>query len=275
MEEKKEIAKVKETKPADTKRNYAKREKEEYNAGIEFFQRFAISFIVIPLIRLFYEVEIDGITNIPEDESFILAPTHTNYLDPLLAYYATRRPAAFMAKKELFEIPWLCPIIVALGAFAVNREKLEIATIKTAQMIIQTKKWILSLFPQGSRDEAKKITKITPGFAYFARVAQSKVLPVSIVVRENQRKETGLISRLETLFDDTPLFTKLFSSYSTYEIKIGKPIDYSKNLGETMNRWCDAICEISPYTVDEKVREKIRLEIEKENKANENANSKG
>ncbi|MCR4880634.1 MAG: 1-acyl-sn-glycerol-3-phosphate acyltransferase [bacterium] len=253
------------------KRNYAKREEKEYNYGVEFFQRFAISVIVIPCIKLFYEIEIDGINNIPEEESFILAPTHTNYLDPLLAYYATKRPAAFMAKKELFDNPILGPLIVALGAFAVNREKLEIATIKTAQMIIKTKKWILSLFPQGGRDKAKKITKITPGFAYFARVAQSKVLPVSITTRENKRKETGLISRLETLFDDTPLFTKLFSSFLTYEIKIGKPIEYSKNLGETMEKWCDEICAISEYTVDEKVKQKIKAEKEKEN---ESADSK-
>ena len=261
-------------KPKETKRNYAKRERKEYGFGIEFFQRFAIAFIVVPLIRLFHGIEIKGSENIPEEESFILAPTHTNYLDPLLAYYATKRPAAFMAKKELFEIWWLCPLIVGLGAFAVNREKLEIATIKTAQMIIQTKKWILSLFPQGSRDKAKQITKITPGFAYFARVAKSKVLPVSIVLQENKREETGLLARFETIFDNTPLLRKMRSSYSTYEIIIGKPIEYSKNLGETMERWCDAICEISPYTVDEKVREKIAQEKIKENKENESVNSK-
>ena len=257
-----------------TRRNYAKREKEEYGFWIEFFQRLAISIIVVPCIRLFHQIEIQGKENIPKEESFILAPTHTNYLDPLLAYYATKRPAAFMAKKELFEIWWLRPLIAALGAFAVNREKLEIATIKTAQMIIQTKKWILSLFPQGSRDKAKKITKITPGFAYFARVAKSKVLPVSITLRENKRARNGFIEIFEALFDDTPLLTKFSPSFSTYEIKIGKPIDYSKNLGETMENWCNAICSISEYSIDEKVLEKIKKEKIKEGKESESVNTK-
>ena len=263
-----------EAKTTNTRRNYAKREREEYGLGIEFFQRIAIAVLVVPCIRLFHQIEIKGKENIPENESFILAPTHTNYLDPLLAYYATKRPAAFMAKKELFEIWWLRPLIAALGAFAVNREKLEIATIKTAQMIIQTKKWILSLFPQGSRDKAKKITKITPGFAYFARVAKSKVLPVSITLRENKRERNGIINIFEVLFDDTPLLTKFSSSYSTYEVIIGKPIDYSKNHGETMENWCNSICAISDYSVDDRVIKKIEQEKTKESKDNESVNTK-
>ena len=177
------------------KRNYAKRERKEYGFFIDFFQRLAISFVVIPCMRLFYKINIHGKENIPENESFIMAPTHTNYFDPLLAYHATRRPVAFMAKKELFEIWWLRPLIAALGAFSVNREKLEIATIKTAQMIIKTKSWILALFPQGSRDKAKRITKLTPGFAYFARVAQAKVLPISITLKEHERENSWFISK--------------------------------------------------------------------------------
>ena len=257
------------------KRNYAKRERKEYSFFIDFFQRLAISFVVIPCMRLFYKINIHGKENIPADESFIMAPTHTNYFDPLLAYHATRRPVAFMAKKELFEIWWLRPLIAALGAFSVNREKLEIATIKTAQMIIKTKSWILALFPQGSRDKAKRITKLTPGFAYFARVAQANVLPISITLKEHEREKLNFITRIQTIFDDTPIFSKFKNTYSTYEITIGTPIPYSKNLADTMEKWCESIVSIGGYEVDEKIREKIQNEREKEEKTNnESADSK-
>ena len=256
------------------KRNYAKRERKEYGFLIDYFQRLSISFIVIPCMRIFYKIEIIGKENIPKDESFIMAPTHTNYFDPLLAYYATKRPVAFMAKKELFEIGWLRPLIVWLGAFSVNREKLEIATIKTAQMIIKTKSWILALFPQGSRDKANKITKLTPGFAYFARVAQAKVLPISIRLIENKREQTGFFSKIKTFFDKTPLVSKFSPYCSTYKIVIGKPINYSKNLADTMEKWCEEIVSLGGYTVDEKIKEKIQSEREKEEKTkNESVNT--
>lgn len=257
------------------KRNYAKREEKEYNWTVEAFQHIAVDIFVIPFMKLKYKVNVVGKENIPEDESFIMAPTHTNYFDPLLAYYATKRPVAFMAKKELFDIGWLCPLIVQLGAFSVNREKLEVATIKTSQMIIRTKKWILSLFPQGSRDKACQITRITPGFAYFARVAKAKVLPISIRLVETKKEKQDLIGKFLSIFDSTPILTKFLNSYYTYEIAIGKPFEYSKELADTMEKWCDAIVELGGYTVTDQVRKKIQKERTKEQRAeqHESANS--
>ena len=42
-----------------------------------------------------------------------------------------------------------------------------------------------------------------------------------------------------------------------------------------MEKWCEAICEISDYTVDGKVKQKIKLEKEKEEKSNEGTGTKG
>jgi len=235
------------------KRNYSKRETEEYNFLTEVFQWIALWLCTMPYILLFNRVKVEGRENIPKNESFLVAPTHSSYLDPELISYATKRPIAYMAKKELYDVPILSPIIVALGTFAVNRAKLEIATIRTAQAIMKTKRWILCMFPQGGRDEAGKISRINPGFAYLSRMAKAKILPVAI---------TGFKK-----YSFIPFSQKL-------TVKIGKPFEPSKDMADTMQKWCDSIVELGGYTLEEIAIKKIEKVREKA-ESHESTNSEG
>ncbi len=235
------------------KRNYAKRETSEFNFFTEICQWIAVWICVMPYVFLFFRVKLEGRENIPQNESFLVAPTHSSFLDPELVSFATRRPTSYMAKKELYEVPVLREIIAALGTFSVNREKFEIATLRTAQNIMKTKRWMLGMFPQGNRDIPNKITNITPGFAYLARSAKAKILPISI---------SGAAG-----FSKIPFSKEL-------KIKIGKPFEPSKNLADTMEQWCEAIVNLGDYEMTDKARAKIqRIREKKDN--NENSNSEG
>ena len=234
------------------KRNYAKRETKEYNFLTEVFQWIAVWLVTMPYVFLFNRVKVFGRENIENGKSYLVAPTHSGYLDPILTSYATKRPIAYMAKKELYDIKWLCPLIVALGTFAVNRAKLEIATIRTAQAIMKTNHWLLSMFPQGTRDDVKEITKINPGFAYLSRMAKADILPISITGSEK-------------------LFRAPFSG--NIVIKIGKPFAPSKSMADTMKNWCDAIEELGDYKVAQSTLDKIEKTREKDK--NESTDSEG
>ncbi|MCQ2957925.1 MAG: 1-acyl-sn-glycerol-3-phosphate acyltransferase [Candidatus Gastranaerophilales bacterium] len=235
------------------KRNYAKRETKEYNFLTEVFQWMCVWLFTMPYVFLFYKVKVEGRENIPKNQSFLVAPTHSGYLDPILSSFATKRPIAYMAKKELYDVKWLCPIIVALGTFAVNRAKLEIATIRTAQAIMKTNHWLLSMFPQGTRDNVGEITKINPGFAYLANMAKAQILPVSITGSEK--------------FSKVPFGGKIV-------IKIGKPFDPSKNMADTMEKWCEEIVKLGDYQVAQCTKDKIEQIRAKKDK-HESADSEG
>ena len=239
------------------KRDYAKRERKEYTWLTELYQIIAVYIVVMPYVWLFFRCKVEGTENIPKDESFIVACTHSSYLDPELVSYATKRPIAYMAKKELYDVPLLRQIIVMLGTFAVDRKKLSIATIKTAKMIISTKKWIMAMFPQGGRDLPDKITRINPGFAYLARATKANILPVSI---------SGAAG-----FSKIPFSKKL-------TIRIGKPIPYQKDLADTMQNWCEVIEQLGDYEFTDEAKQKIlnyrNKEANKE-KDNETADTEG
>lgn len=203
---------------------FSKIDPKSYNIFKEIFQYFIIYFISDPFFKIFFRAEIYGRENVPKDGAYIVASNHSSYFDPLIVCLATKRNVAFMSKEELFSVPVLSPIIQALGAFSVNRGKLEISTIKSAKDILSKTKWLLGIFPEGTRVKDKKVGKINTGFGYLAKVTNSKVLPVGINFTRPRY----------------PFCGKLV-------VKIGKPIEVSDNPEEILDKWGQSISELTGY----------------------------
>jgi len=208
---------------------YAKVETKDYTWPKVLFQWILVYIFFIPFFKIVYKAKIIGRENIPKDRSFIVAANHMSYLDPVVLSMAIRRPVAYMAKEELFHVPILSPLIQALGAFAVNRQNLEIATIKSAKNVVATKKWILCIFPQGTRVKPGRIQRIGQGFAYLSKATKAEILPVAIMGSDK--------------YHFLP-----FSGNLT--IKIGKPLPACTDMEETMDQWGQAIAELTGYEYD-------------------------
>lgn len=129
-------------------KNYTKRDVSDFTEGKYKFQLFGRWLVSRTLIPLFYKVEYSGAENIPKDRNFIVAPNHISYLDPFIAGEAVKKPIAFMGKKELFENEILAFLLDGLACFAVNREKLEVSTIKTAINVFKTQNGCLAFSPR-------------------------------------------------------------------------------------------------------------------------------
>jgi 1-acyl-sn-glycerol-3-phosphate acyltransferase len=211
-------------------RSYSKREAKEYNFWRTLAQNIVIFFFLYPYFKIFYKAKVYGRENIPKDRAFIVAANHMSHLDPTIVSFAAKTPVAYMAKQELFKVPILREIIDILGAFSVDRKKLEISTIKTAKSILKTK-WIMAMFPQGTRVEPGKIGKINPGFAYIAKSANAVIVPLSIVGSDKYR----------------------FLPFSgNLIVKIGKPLPIPDNLEDTMDLWGRTIAEMTGFEYNKK-----------------------
>ena len=217
-------------------RQYSKREPKEYNWFRKFFQWFVLSFGYANIYRISCGYKVLGKENIPKKEFFIAASNHVSALDPFLMCDAMKpRFVAYMAKKELFEKFWSAIYMDFLGAFAVDREKLQVSTMKTALGLKKTD-WILGMFPQGTRGEAhSNLEHINAGFAVLAKSAKCSVLPVGIVGierAERHDKETRMV------------------------FNIGKPIPYNENPDEMIKIWKEKIFELTDEENIAKVLEK-------------------
>lgn len=197
---------------------FAKVDAKHYTWWRAIIQYMVIYFILYPFFKIFYRAEVYGRENIPKDRSIIIAANHISFFDPVIIALATKRPVAYMAKEELFHVPVLSQIIQILGAFSVNRKKLDIATIRSAKAALTTS-WMLALFPEGTRVTTGKVGKIQKGFVYLAKTTGSDVLPLGIV---------GSNTRCGKLI-----------------VRIGKPIQVPENPEDLIDLWGNAISELT------------------------------
>lgn len=226
------------------RKTYTKREASEYNAFRTFFQFLVCKIGYLIRVKLIYNLKVEGLENVPDDNNYIVCANHLSTLDPPLLCAVLPRNISFMAKKELFDIKFIRWWLDWLGAFAVNRESLGPSTIKTAMAIKQTH-WVLGIFPQGTRGVPGEIQGVSKGFAGLAKLTKCNILPVGITGTEQATHIP-------------------FSGHIT--VKIGKVIPYDKNPDIVREKWIEQIQELTgfEYIEDDEVLEKNGAEDEKQ-----------
>ena len=161
---------------------------------------------VFPFYKFVFKGHLIGRDNIPQKDSFIMVANHGSLLDPPLLGHALGRNISFMAKAELFNIPFLGFVIEACGAYPVKRGIVDKNTIKTACKKLSDDNCI-GIFIDGTRQKNGRVNKPKQGAALLAFKNQKLLLPVAIV-------NSHRVMRFKFCI---PLFSKIV-------IKVGKPV---------------------------------------------------
>ncbi len=119
-----------------------------------------------------------GKQNVPMTGPLIVACNHISNLDPPLLGACCPRRISYMAKRELFEIPVLGPLIAAVGAYPVDREGSARAAIKRSVEILH-QGGCIGIFPEGGRN-VHGDKEIRTGVALLASLAKAPVTPAYI-----------------------------------------------------------------------------------------------
>lgn len=222
-------------------KNYNRRTEKDYNIFRTAFYMFFVLTVVLPVTKLMYNIKIKGRENLPKTSRVIYAGNHVSYIDPPLIALAAWKTIAYMAKQELFsdDDKLLKFLVHILGAFAVNREKPEIATFKTVKSVFNTS-WSLGIFPQGKIVKEPVIESVHKGFIMFAKKFQADIIPVGIKGFDGYAK-------------------KLFEKNIT--VTIGKPISYTLPEDEIIREWARQICEYTGFEnkIENSLKETVRI----------------
>lgn len=135
--------------------------------------------LINPLFRTYFRGKIYGGEKVPQSGSLIVVSNHASDCDPPLISNAVRRPVAFMAKEELFQVPVLKQTIRLYGAYPVKRGKSDRASLKAAMSALENG-WIAGIFLDGTRTPDAKITNPKLGAALIAAKTQVPLIPVSL-----------------------------------------------------------------------------------------------
>ena len=141
------------------------------------FYRFA-RFLLKIVFKIRYKLVVHGNTNLPKTPLVICA-NHINLWDPILLAIIFDRPIRFMAKKELFEYKFLGFLLEKFGAFPVDRDNVNIKTIKDAIKLVKNNE-VLGIFPEGTRVKTVSEENMKTGVAMIASRACADVIPVFI-----------------------------------------------------------------------------------------------
>jgi 1-acyl-sn-glycerol-3-phosphate acyltransferase len=125
-----------------------------------------------------WRARIFGARNVPVDGPLIVACNHVSYLDPPILGACCPRRIRYMAKKELFRIPLLGPVIRGLGAYSVDREGSATAAIKRSLQVLESG-GVVGIFPQGRRSPGGTAPP-QMGVALLASLAQVPVVPARV-----------------------------------------------------------------------------------------------
>ncbi|BAF59799.1 MAG: 1-acyl-sn-glycerol-3-phosphate acyltransferase [Pelotomaculum sp.] len=132
--------------------------------------------IILALLRRW---QVRGAENMPSSGGMVVVSNHISYWDPVVVGCAFDRQIYFMAKSELFDIPLLGPVIRALGAFPVRRDRSDRKAIRTAIRLLEEGN-IIGIFPEGTRSYTGEILPPHMGAAMLAFKAGVPILPVAV-----------------------------------------------------------------------------------------------
>ena len=166
---------------------------------------------VLPIYKFLFKGYLIGRENIPQKDSFIMVSNHGSLLDPPLLGHALGRNISFMAKAELFKIPFLGFVIKACGAYPVNRGISDKNTIKIACKKLSNNNCI-GIFIDGTRQKNGRVNRPKQGAALLSFKNQKLLLPVAIV-------DSHRLIRFKFCI---PFFSKIV-------IKVGKPVQPPQN----------------------------------------------
>lgn len=138
------------------------------------FLRFFTNFF----IHVFIRPKIEGLENIKEEGSIILAGNHTSIFDPILIMSCTKRKLYFLAKKELLRFPSNI-IFNNMGLIPVDRKIKDKSVIPMAEKTLKEDKAIV-IFPEGTTEKNRGLLPFKIGCVKIAHDTNISIVPFTI-----------------------------------------------------------------------------------------------
>ncbi len=164
--------------------------------------------------------------NVPPTGGIIVASNHTSYYDPFAVGAGIRQKINYMSKQELFQglQGWF---ITRMGAFPVNRDRIDRGALKTAIEIIKRGEAV-GIFPEGTRSDDGSVGEGQMGAAMLSLQTGAPVVPAAHIGTQ------GCLVR------------KFPPRWKRIMIKYGKPLhpdDFDGNRKEKMRQMTRSIME--------------------------------
>jgi len=146
---------------------------------VNFYYKLA-RFLHVIFFRIFYNLKVKGLENIPKTGGLFLASNHASYFDPpLIGTAIPNREVHFIARSTLFKNIIFSKIIKTFNAHPIERGK---GPDQNWEYFINLLKQgaVLVVFPEGTRTPDGNLQRGKSGFGRLVYLSKMPVYPVYI-----------------------------------------------------------------------------------------------
>lgn len=159
---------------------------------------FAATLVKI-ILNIFGRIKIYQKDKLPTSEGYIIACTHTGWVDILwLGVTLLPKQINYMAKKELFQTKFTNWLMTVLNAFPVDRENPGPSTIKVPRKLLKEGK-IIGIFPSGTRTTEE--VPLKRGAVTIAAYGKAPIVPAAYI-GPNSFKDLLKFQKPKIIFGD-------------------------------------------------------------------------
>ncbi len=148
------------------------------------------------VLRVLYRISYEGLENIPMEGGVIIAANHASLIDPPALGARSPRELSYLAKKELFPIPFVRLLLNISNSIPIDRKGYS---KKTLNDVVERLKegWALTMFPEGTRTKTGEFGNPKKGIGMVAVMADVPVVPCWI---EGSYKAKPFVSKVTLHF---------------------------------------------------------------------------
>ena len=144
--------------------------------------------LLLLFYKIFYKVTIINGEKIENAKGVVISGNHLSNHDPLLFPAFFERKIRFIAKEELFKIPFIKQSLKATGAIPIKRGTFDRAAINSSIKLLKEGE-VVGVFPEGTRSHSKELDlgQSHNGASFIATRAKTKIIPFAIIPSKNFR----------------------------------------------------------------------------------------
>lgn len=131
----------------------------------------------------------------PDADMYIL--NHQGIMDIICMEALQKNHLAWIAKKELFEIPYIGKLLQKGDMISIDRsdKRGAIALLKDVKNMVEYKKRKVAIFPEGTRAKSQKLLPFKIGAKMIAEKLQLKIQPIVITGSRHFLNESAQTSK--------------------------------------------------------------------------------
>ena len=159
----------------------------------------------------FWRLNVSGLENIPPGKKpYVIVANHLSLIDILVLLSGLNRSFKFMAKKELFSVPFMGWHMALTGYIPVDRKSAQSSYAAMRKAMQWIRKGVsVVFFPEGTRSRSGQIQPFKIGAFKVAQEAGVMILPVVLYgTRDALPKKSWIIRRA-----------------SRFHLSVGKPVE--------------------------------------------------